>query len=315
MFSKWLTSAAAGGCAPSLSRARVVIVQSDSVRTTKNRFDAQVVEKVLDEGLRALFHGGTSTSIWRQLFSSEDVVAIKLNCIAGRGLSSNKEVVRAIVSGLRSAGVKSENIILFDRMGQDLRRAGYRISTVRGQVRCVGNDRIGYSRDLLMHKSIGSMVSRVVSEYATAIINVPVLKDHGIAGVSIGMKNFFGVIHNPNKYHINACDPYVADLCSHPWIKDKLRLTICDALTAQFEGGPPYMPQWAWPFNGLLISQDMVALDYVGWQIIEKKRKQAGLKSLREVGREPKYILTAADQDHRLGVANLKSIEIKQLKI
>ena len=315
LLPRWLKSNMGSGCTPASPKALVAIVQSDKVRIARNRLNAKVIQKLLDKGLQGLFPGKSITSIWRELFKPGDVVAVKLNCIAGKGLSPNKELVQAIVTGLRSAGVKNNNIILFDRMDQDLRRAGYEISTRRGQIRCVGNDHIGYSRNLLIHKSIGSVVSRIVTEYATAIINVPVLKDHGIVGISIGMKNFFGVIHNPNKYHINAGDPYVADLCSHPWIRDKLRLTICDALTAQFEGGPPYMPQWAWPFNGLLISQDMVAIDYVGWQIIEEKRQQAGLKSLREVGREPKYILTAADKDHHLGVADPRLIEVKRLTI
>ena len=39
-----------------------------------------------------------------------------------------------------------------------------------------------------------------------------VVKDHDLAGVSAGLKNWYGVIHNPNKYHDSCCDPYVADV-------------------------------------------------------------------------------------------------------
>jgi hypothetical protein len=86
-------------------------------------------------------------------------------------------------------------------------------------------------------------------------------------------------------------------------------LHICDGLNAQYEGGPSYMPQWMWPFNGLLVARDPVALDYVGWNIIEKKRAELGMKSLRELRREPRYILTAADAEHRLGICDPKRIE------
>jgi len=101
----------------------------------------------------------------------------------------------------------------------------------------------------------------------------------------------------------------VADVYALPAIRQKVRLHICDGLNAQYEGGPSYMPQWMWPFNGLLVARDPVALDYVGWNIIEKKRAELGMKSLRELRREPRYILTAADAEHRLGICDPKRIE------
>jgi hypothetical protein len=119
----------------------------------------------------------------------------------------------------------------------------------------------------------------------------------------------FGAIHNPNKYHPNAGDPYVADVNALPEIRSKIRLTICEALQAQYEGGPTYMPQWTWPYNGLLVARDPVALDTTGWQIIEKKRAEMGLKPLAAMKREPRYIATASDAGHRLGTNDPKRIE------
>jgi len=141
------------------------------------------------------------------------------------------------------------------------------------------------------------------------IVLLPVLKDHGIVGVTMALKNLFGAIHNPNKYHVTAGDPYVADVFMLPPIRQKVRLTICDAITAQYEGGPSFLPQWSWPFNGLIVSRDPVALDYVGWQIIEHKRAEKGLKPLRELQREPAYIARAADARHRIGTNDPRLIE------
>jgi hypothetical protein len=128
------------------------------------------------------------------------------------------------------------------------------------------------------------------------------------------LKNLFGAIHNPNKYHLDIGDPYVADVFMLPPIREKVALTICDATLAQYEGGPSYMPQWSWPYNGLLVGFDPVALDYTGWQIIEAKRKEMGVPSLRELGREPTYIATAADPNHRLGNSEPSRIEIVELQ-
>ena len=70
------------------------------------------------------------------------------------------------------------------------------------------------------------------------------------------------------------------------------------------------MPHWAWPYNGLLIGTDPVALDHLGWQIIEEERLKNNLKSLKEVGREPTYIATAADENHRLGTNDPGQIDV-----
>jgi hypothetical protein len=61
-----------------------------------------------------------------------------------------------------------------------------------------------------------------------------------------------------------------------------------------------------------MIATDAVALDYTGWQIIEHKRAERGLKPLPEVGRPPKYIAIAADAQHRLGTDDPKRIAVAE---
>jgi hypothetical protein len=95
-----------------------------------------------------------------------------------------------------------------------------------------------------------------------------------------------------------------------PEIRSKMRLTICDATTASYEGGPGYKPEYSWKNNALIVSQDPVALDYTGWQIIERKRSEKGLKTLEGDGRAPRYIATAADPQHRLGTNDPRRIAV-----
>jgi hypothetical protein len=94
-----------------------------------------------------------------------------------------------------------------------------------------------------------------------------------------------------------------------PPIRQKVRLTICEAISPQYEGGPSFMPQWSWPFQGVLASRDPVALDYTGWRIIEEQRAAKKLPSLREARREPTYIARAADAQHRIGTNDPALIE------
>ena len=221
-------------------------------------------------------------------------------------LSSSKGVVAAIIDGLRSAGVRGENIYVWERTGRELESAGFKLSHTG--INVVGTDyyaNAGYSSNIEISGSVGTCFSKII-EMSDALISVPVLKDHDIAGVSIGMKNFFGAIHNPNKFHGNRCDPYVADLCNHPFIRGKWRLTVCDATRVQVQNGPAFFPKYAKEYGGLLVSRDPVALDYLGWQIIEEERKTMGLKSLELLDRTPTYIYSAAKLG--LGQTDMKNI-------
>ncbi len=267
------------------------------------------VLNLLDRAMQSYFNRNTPAEAWRQVVRPGETVGLKVNCLAGKGGSTSVALVDAICERLQQAGIRQESIIVIDRLNEDLESAGFRPNSRSGRIRYMGNDVLGYEAALSIHGSAGSLLSKTLTQLCDAVINLPVLKDHGIVGVTMALKSMFGVIHNPNKYHTNAGDPYVADVNMLPAIRQKVRLTIADGLTAQYEGGPTYMPQWSWPYSGLLVGQDPVALDTVGWQIIEQKRAEKGMKPLKGMKREPKYIATAADPQHRLGTNDPSRIE------
>jgi len=224
-------------------------------------------------------------------------------------MSTHRELTAAVIDLLQQAGLPVDNITVWDRKKQDLLNAGYTLNQGKG-VKFIGVDTDGYESELTAHRSIGSFFARILSQ-SDKIVNLPVLKDHGIVGVTLGMKNFFGAIHNPNKYHIDAGNPYVADLYSHPLIKDKVLLTIIDGIAGQYEGGPPPMPPWQWNFGGFIAGSDPVAVDRIGLKIIEEQRALHKIPSLTEASRSPEYLKTA----EKLGLGNfdLEKIEVVEI--
>lgn len=304
----WMGGAAgAGPTLPAREKSTVVVARDPQLRDGGLSPDSGRVLKLLDRSMQSLYGTDTPQEAWKKLVRPGDVVGLKVNCLAGKGNSTRPELVEAICERLREAGIKE--MVIWDRLNADLESARFRIVEQGSGVRCFGNDTLGFESELATYGSVGSLLARTLTQVCDAVINLPVLKDHGIAGVTIALKSMFGAIHNPNKYHVDVGDPYVADVNMLPPIRQKVRLSICDATTAQYEGGPSYMPQWSWPFNGLLVGSDPVALDYLGWQIIEKKRAEIGMKSLKALKREPTYIATAADAQHRLGTNDPKRIE------
>lgn len=289
-------------------KARMVVAKRNSVVDADRRIQTAEAKKLLGDAVGAFTKKADAPAGWKSLFSPADIIGIKVNCLAGRGISTNPELVAAIVDSLGSAGIARQKIIVWDRTEHDLLSAGFSLSGLNGaRVLATDSRGVGYEEDIEFSGEVGSCFSRIISRMCTAIINVPVLKDHDLAGVSLGMKSFYGAIHNPNKYHDNNCNPFVADLSAHPYIKQKLRLVVCDGLIAQYHGGPAQRPQWSWPAATLLVGADPVAVDRVGWDIIEQKRKEAGMQPLKEAGREPKYIPTASERG--LGVGDIDRIE------
>ncbi len=293
---------------PEPSGPRVVIARDEELTRGKVDDHRDLLGKLLDASVQKLTDTPNAADAWRRLFRPRDRVGIKVNTL---GFSTQPAVVDAIVAGLRRAGVPAESIIIWDRFDVELAKAGFKLNKSSRGVQCRGTDaeRIGsgYQREIESSGRIGSCFSRIVAEQVNALICVPVLKDHNLAGASLGMKNFYGAIHNPNKYHDDNCDPYVVDVVSHRFIGPKWRLTVCDGVRAQYHAGPGRHPGFAWPFGGLIVSNDYVAADAVAADLLDHERRNKGLKSLAEENRPPRHIATAAARG--LGVADLSKIE------
>ena len=289
--------------------ARVAVFRDDAVRKGEG-FDPARVKILLEKALNEALGSKDAAAGLRSIMSEDDVVGVKLNCLAGRPLSPTKEVTDALVDIMKQAGISTKNVFFFERGERDIRKGGFDVRRSGDGPRFIGNDSPGfnYQPEPEISGQVGSCLSRIVTDRIDVMINLGVLKDHNLAGLGAGMKNLFGIIHNPNKYHDDGCDPYVADVLAFPVVQKKLRLTILDALTAQCEGGPGYLPAYAFEFNGILASTDPVALDRVAWDLIDKQRKHKGLPGLEEAGRPPRWIATA--QKKGLGMGDLSKIKV-----
>jgi uncharacterized protein (DUF362 family) len=289
-------------------KSRVAVARDDKLARGRVQDHADLLRRLLDASVQKVTGADSAANAWRKLFGPKDRVGIKVNTL---GLSTQPAVVDAIVSGLRQAGVPAESVLIWDRFDVELVQAGFKINSSRTGVQCRGTDaeRIGsgYQRQVEGNGRIGSCFSKIVGEQVDVLISVPVLKDHNLAGVSLGMKNFFGAIHNPNKYHDHNCDPYVADVVSHRFIGPKWRLTVCDATRGQYNAGPGVHPGFSWPFGGLIVGTDFVAVDAVAADLLEAERKVHDLKCLADDGRPAKHIETAAARG--LGEADLARID------
>lgn len=140
-----------------------------------------------------------------------------------------------------------------------------------------------------------SHLSVIVSRMINKMITIPVLKDHRSAGVTLSLKNMsHGMNNNVARSHLvgvgpgsgsgdfpngpNQCNTFIPQAVSQPILRQRATLHILDGLIGTYEGGPGCWNQtWAtWRHKGLFFATDPVALDHVGWQVIDAQRVKMG---------------------------------------
>ena len=299
-------------------KAKVVHVRAGAPQAGRADLSVETLRQMLELGLRTLAGCRDAPSAWSRYFGSRDTVGIKVNCLGGRNMCTRPALAAAAARSLQSAGIAAGRIVVWDRSSRELARCGFPLNrSENGDFLCLGTDAegVGYEEELTVHRSIGSRFSKLLTRHCSAMVNMPVLKDHGLCGITAALKNTFGTLHNPNKYHEDHCDPFVADANDVPLVKRKTRLVICDATLVQYKGGPAYHPQWTKPLGSILLAEDPVALDSVGVRILNRLRAENGFPPIEPGGEVPAYLVTAADAEHRLGRYRTEEIELVEVEL
>jgi hypothetical protein len=144
---------------------------------------------------------------------------------------------------------------------------------------------------------------------STALVNVRPVRTHHWAGVGTCLKNYIVFEPQPELYHPDGCSE-LGKIWTLPGVKGKTRLNILVALTPQFYGKGPHFfdRRYVWPYKGLIVSTDPVAVDAVGAELLRLKRL-AHFGEDRALDVAPAHI-TVADKKYRLGISDLKRIDL-----
>jgi len=299
------------------AKAKVVVARDAALHGPDGKLDEKRVGDLLDRAIVAYTEHKQPIEAWKRMVreggAKDKVIGLKTNGLGGRGISTHAVLVFAIADRLQQAGVKPGNILIWDRNARDLQACGLSISTDSNRVRCFGSDVSGFDETVEQWGNSRVQFSKILSRECAMVINLPILKDHSMSGLTFAMKNMYGVIERPQDLHGGGCNPGVADLNAFPIIRQKIKLTIGDAMTSVYEGGPGFRPEHLWQPNALIVGEDRVAIDQVAWGMIDRKRTEMGLKTLEAAGRPPRYIATAADSSHALGTNDLARIDVVEV--
>jgi uncharacterized protein (DUF362 family) len=216
--------------------------------------------------------------------------------------NTNPELVGHIVKRCKEAGAKS--VLVFDNTCNEWTRC-YKNSGIEQAVKAAGGEMItgneeNMYREVNIPKGVvlkNAKVHKLIIE-SDVFINVPVLKNHGGAVMSLSMKNLMGVVWDRRFYHKNDLQQCIADFSTYR-LPD---LNVVDGYRVMKQNGPQGVSvDDVAEMKYLIISKDMVAIDTAATKIFGIETEKVGHIALAEkLG---------------IGTTNLDSLNIKRITV
>ena len=256
-------------------------------------------EDMYEKGIAAL--GGI-----RNFVKSGQMVVVKPNIGWDRapefGANTNPKLIGKIVADCISAGAKE--VFVFDNTCDNWRRA-YATSGIERAARDAGATVItgsseGNYKDVTIPRGRSLRAAKVHEKIleCDVFINVPVLKHHDGAQISLAMKNLMGIVWDRQWWHRNNLDQCIADMVTYR----KPDLNIIDGYRVMKRNGP----------RG--VSANDVSLEKA--QIISTDIVAADAASARIFGVAPetiRHIKIAGDM--RLGEIDVSKLNVNRIRV
>ena len=264
------------------------------------------VNEMTNRGLKSLTNKATVAEAWLSIlpgYSAGKGIAIKVNfnnasedCNSvDNEIDAIAEPVNALISGMLSAGIQPADIWIYDATRPIPN--SFRVKMVNQNVKIFDRGVCGPGVDFesqdpsaIINFNHANLTYRQVPDLlvnCTYLINMPILKDHGISAVSLGMKNHYGSIDcvlcrdgeyihrliNPDDSAYRASYSPILDINLNPHIRNKTVLVVGDGLFGALGNTKAVPSRWssfgnASP-NSLFFSRDPVAVECVMFDILD----------------------------------------------
>lgn len=221
--------------------------------------------------------------------------------------NTNPELVSEIIKACFAAGAKE--VVVFDHTCDDWRKC-YQNSGIEAAAKAAGAQVMpAHEESYYREVSLPRAKSLKTAKVHTAIldcdvwINVPVLKNHGGAKMTIAMKNHMGIVWDRGFFHKNDLQQCIADICT---IHKPAVLNVVDAYRMMKTNGPRGKSDAdVVTTKGLFISADIVAVDTAATKFFNQIEKMP----LEVVGH------LAKGEELKVGTMDIDSLKVKKIKI
>lgn len=221
---------------------------------------------------------------------------------------TNPELVGAIVKDCFAAG--ASEVVVFDHTCDTDWKSCYKRSGIEAAVEAAGG-RMAFGNDEKYYKTVS--LPKGVRLKSTKIhesiincdkwINVPILKNHGGAKMSISMKNHMGIVWDREYFHSNNLQQCIADICTY---EKRPVLNIIDGYRIMTQNGPKGKSvNDTMEAKALFLSPDIVAADTAAIKFFSQF-KEMDIDRVGHIG---------FGEQHKLGTTKLENLKIKRVKL
>jgi hypothetical protein len=172
-----------------------------------------------------------------------------------------------------------------------------------------------------------SYAARFITQQVNKLINLPVLKDHRSAGVTLALKNMShclvnNVCRSHNTITANACGFLYSRCRRHAGHSQQGRTAHSRRYQRSLSRRTGARPQFVWEHQTMYFATDPVALDHIGWKAIDEKRLAVGMKRIADdkpdrfstyLNRQPEHIGLAGALG--LGEWDEKKIDLRRIQL
>jgi Uncharacterized conserved protein len=221
--------------------------------------------------------------------------------------NTNPELISALVKQCLKAG--AGKVTVFDHTCDNWQRC-YLNSGIEkaakdaGATVLPGNDEV-YYKEIKFPQGVKLKSAKVHQALLDADVwfNVPVLKNHGGAKMSIAMKNYMGIVWDRGFFHSNDLQQCIADSCTY--VK-KPALNIIDAYRCLRKNGPQGRSVSDTSLlKSLIVSTDIVAADTAAIGLFNQVEKM-DINDVGHIGNGEKM---------NLGTKDLSKLNVKRVKL
>ncbi len=153
-------------------------------------------------------------------------------------------------------------------------------------------DLIPYGDDPKDDRKYRSHLGKLVTKTVNKIVAIPVVKDHGSAGVTGALKNMsHGTVNNVYRSHSTPVHQRLQPVHSADGqvTRSSVKSSSCKSWTASARSTRGDRSRredgkWTWENNAILFATDPVALDHVEWDIVDAQRAKMNLPPVAATG-------------------------------
>jgi hypothetical protein len=287
---------------------RIVVVKDSEVATwdgttywygSDSFVNQSRLDDMIKEGLKSLTGQSTESAAWNQIipsYVSGNIISIKMNenngGSGGNVIDPLPQLLKALVKGLKVRGIAESDIWFIepsisidDRVAQPV-KAAYPGVTFYGAYATAYSSAVTFNSSdptlTVSHGDPNISNSKLPDQLgsSTYLIHMPIIKAHGIAGVTLTYKNLIGLFQRStipkfHNYFFNTSNNPLVEIYAKNHVGGKTCLIIGDGIYGNWVNNYTAPSKWNvfgndWPKRVFLgtdpVAIDCVMYDFLDWQ-------------------------------------------------